>query len=204
MRRVVLVSDSKEYIFYNKNEKGEKVMEKKLYNAGSLFTNKEQIARQEDQIILRTIQEKNKGFKFYNPLFNEAINDKSNNPTAMDIYNGDIKELLDSSILAVDGDDIEKDPGVAFEVGMVAGINLMLEKIFEVAPAEIYDKISNKIPMKEVYVSYTDCRLSQDAEGIHKPVGFNQFVIGYFMQYANLSLGAKARQNMFKEIEGDL
>ncbi|MGL5765302.1 MAG: nucleoside 2-deoxyribosyltransferase [Sarcina sp.] len=179
-------------------------MRKKIYNAGSLFTNKEQVARQEDQIILRTIQEKNKGFEFYNPLFNEAINDKFNNPTSEDIYNGDIKELLDSSMLAVDGDDIEKDPGVAFEVGMVAGINLMLEKIFENCSKEDYKKIVSEIPMKEVYVSYTDCRLFQDAEGIHKPVGFNQFVIGYFMQYANLSLGAKARQNMFREIEGDL
>ena len=204
-KRYVFLSDGKEFVFKNKKIENKEVLNvKKLYNAGSLFTDKEQEWRKGDQEILKGIKERNENFDFYNPLFNEAINDKSNNPSSKDIYNGDVEELITSSILAIDGDDLEKDPGVAWEVGMVAGINLMLEKIKEVAALETYDKILSQIPMKKIYACYSDCRIPQNDKGIHKAVGFNQFTIGGLEQIGRIFEGKNSRHKMFEKIEEDL
>lgn len=62
------------------------------------------------------------GFDVYAPALNNSINDKSNNPTPLDIYNGDIDRVKESDIFVVRISGGNED-GTLSEVGMVAGWN---------------------------------------------------------------------------------
>ena len=62
------------------------------------------------------------GFDVYAPALNNAINDKSNNPTPTDIYNGDVSEILSSDYVVVNVNGGTQD-GTISEIGLVAGLN---------------------------------------------------------------------------------
>ena len=68
----------------------------------------------------------------YAAALNDSINDKSNNPTPIDIYNGDIDRIKESDVFIVrlrgSGED-----GTISEIGMVAGWNEMVEEHIEFA-----------------------------------------------------------------------
>ena len=62
------------------------------------------------------------GFEVYVASENDSINDKTNEPSASDIYNGDIKEIIDSDIFvaAINGG---LQDGTISEIGFVSGWN---------------------------------------------------------------------------------
>lgn len=62
------------------------------------------------------------GYEVYAAAENDAINDKTNDPTPLDIYYGDIYELLSSNIVIVNLTGSLED-GTITEVGIVAGWN---------------------------------------------------------------------------------
>lgn len=62
------------------------------------------------------------GFEVYAAAENDSINDKSNDPTPLDIYFGDVTELLSSDIVVVNLTGGLAD-GTITEVGIVAGYN---------------------------------------------------------------------------------
>lgn len=62
------------------------------------------------------------GYEVYVASENNAINDKSNNPTPIDIYDGDMNQLLNSDILVVNLNGGHQD-GTISEIGAVAGWN---------------------------------------------------------------------------------
>lgn len=65
------------------------------------------------------------GFEVYAAALNTSINDKSKDPTPLDIYEGDVEQLLNSDILLVNLTGSQQD-GTISEVGFVAGINEVL------------------------------------------------------------------------------
>lgn len=66
------------------------------------------------------------GFEVYAAAENDSINDKSNEPTPLDIYNGDIDEIINADIFVVNLTGGMQD-GTISEIGFVAGWNEMLE-----------------------------------------------------------------------------
>ena len=66
------------------------------------------------------------GFDVYVAAENDSINDKSNDPTPLDIYEGDIDEIINADIFVVNLSGGLQD-GTISEIGFVAGWNEMLE-----------------------------------------------------------------------------
>ena len=62
------------------------------------------------------------GYEVYAAAENKAINDKSNDPTPKDIYDGDVSEILTSDIFVVNLTGGHQD-GTISEIGLVAGLN---------------------------------------------------------------------------------
>lgn len=62
------------------------------------------------------------GYEVYAAAENASINDKSNDPTPIDIYNGDVSEILSSDIMVVNLSGGHQD-GTISEVGVIAGWN---------------------------------------------------------------------------------
>lgn len=62
------------------------------------------------------------GYDVYAAAENDSINDKTNNPTPIDIYNGDVSEILDCDIFVVNLSGGHQD-GTISEIGVVAGYN---------------------------------------------------------------------------------
>lgn len=64
------------------------------------------------------------GYEVYAAAENDLINDKTNEPTPIDIYNGDVSEIMMSDIFVVNISGGHQD-GTISEIGVVAGINEM-------------------------------------------------------------------------------
>ena len=80
------------------------------------------------------------GYDVYVASENDSINDKSNEPTPLDIYHGDINEILKADIFVVNVTGGLQD-GTISEIGFVAGLN---ENMLSVeAPIPIYAYTSN-------------------------------------------------------------
>lgn len=62
------------------------------------------------------------GYEVYAAAENNSINDKTNDPTPRDIYNGDVSEILNSDLFVVNLTGGLQD-GTISEVGLVAGLN---------------------------------------------------------------------------------
>src|SRR5699024_5218893 len=89
----------------------------KLYYATSIATQGETL----DSIRVAN-NLRNLGYEVYVASENKSINDKSNNPTPEDIFNGDIYEILSSDIFVVNLTGGTQD-GTISEIGFVAGWN---------------------------------------------------------------------------------
>ena len=89
----------------------------KLYYATSIATQGETLDSIRVANNLRQL-----GYEVYVASENKSINDKSNNPTPEDIFNGDIYEILSSDIFVVNLTGGTQD-GTISEIGFVAGWN---------------------------------------------------------------------------------
>ncbi len=84
------------------------------------------------------------GYEVYAAAENSAINDKTNDPTALDIYVGDVSEILSCDIFVVNLSGGHQD-GTISEVGIVAGRNEIVvpHLEYEVATIPIIGYTSN-------------------------------------------------------------
>src|SRR5699024_5524557 len=79
------------------------------------------------------------GFEVYAAAEKDSINDKSNDPTPIDIYNGDVSEIMDADIFVVNLSGGHQDRSIS-KIGVVAGLNEIVENInesFDVMGADI-------------------------------------------------------------------
>src|SRR5690625_2855457 len=70
------------------------------------------------------------GYEVYVASENDSINDKSNEPTPLDIYDGDISEIMACDIFVVNITGGLQD-GTISEIGFVAGVNEVVENVNE-------------------------------------------------------------------------
>ena len=89
----------------------------KLYYATNISTTGESV----DSIRVAN-NLRNLGYEVYVASENKSINDKSNNPTPKDIYDGDVSEIIKSDIFVVNLTGGHQD-GTISEIGLVAGLN---------------------------------------------------------------------------------
>lgn len=90
---------------------------KKVYLAHSISTKGEFEDSKRVANELRAL-----GYDVYAAAENDSINDKANEPTVEDIYNGDVSEIMGADIFVVNLSGGHQD-GTISEVGFVAGWN---------------------------------------------------------------------------------
>lgn len=90
---------------------------KKVYLAGGISDTDRKLGQAITAAKIRDM-----GFEVYAAAENNEINDKSNDPTPLDIYNGDINRVKESDIFVVRISGGNED-GTLSEIGMVAGWN---------------------------------------------------------------------------------
>lgn len=115
---------------------------------------------------------------------NLSINDKRNDPTPKDIYEGDINEILDSDILVVNLSGNLQD-GTISEVGFVAGVNEVLHTIGH-----------EGLPII-AYTSNARLQRPQFYEGIPS-AGANHLVLGMIDKWGKF---VGTEENMLKRLE---
>ena len=148
-------------------------MSKKLYIAGSLFSEAEIDKRLKEEEEIKNVV---RNINIYNPI-NAPCNDKENNlPSASDIFWGDTKEILESDVVVADLSN-QLDAGVIAEMGIVWTINY----IHSLAEQGItLDEILSIFPKKKLIPHLSDIRKSTANKyfGHFTPFGYNQFVMG--------------------------
>src|SRR5690625_837955 len=130
------------------------------------------------------------GYEVYAAAENDSINDKSNEPTPIDIYNGDVSEIMSSDIFVVNLSGGHQD-GTISEIGVVAGVNEMRSMW-----AKEYDVQYTDIPI----IAYTsNARLLQPQyyRGISS-ASANHLVLGMIDRWGEF---VGSEQNMIKKLE---
>lgn len=124
-------------------------MKNKIYLANGLFSEADLMY---NEVLYKELTDA--GFEVYAPQKNADINDKSKFAEARMIYQGDTDKLqwCDILVAVIDGPVI--DPGVASEIGWIAGYN-DADKYIEVAARNYGDKINFA---KWIVALYTDSR----------------------------------------------
>lgn len=110
------------------------------------------------------------GYDVYAAAENDSINDKTNEPTPLDIYRGDVSEILSADIFVVNLSGGLQD-GTISEVGVVAGLNEIAINV-----AEEFGVPTDTLPI----IAYTsNARLAQPQ--FHKGIpsaSANHLVLG--------------------------
>lgn len=152
---------------------------KQYYIGGSLFTDKQRKQRMtEDRIISAVVEDS----VVYNPMTNDDINDKTQKPTAQDIFDQDTREILKSDVILADLDD--DDMGLAMELGIAYACNHIRGRLIEALANDepVLDGVNSilsDIPKKRVYATCSDIRQdTEDEKGIYKSWSLNQYYVG--------------------------
>lgn len=129
----------------------------KIYMAGSLFSEAEIVGRKHEyQIIKKAFPNAD----IFSPVMADFNTSKDTMlPTAIDIYEGDFKEIKSSDYVILDFGDIH-DPGVNGEAGLIAGLNHAAAK--RIIPIAII----------------SDIRLGSSNKYQIPPYGINHFQLG--------------------------
>ena len=137
------------------------------------------------------------GFEVYAAAENDSINDKTNEPTPEDIYDGDVSEILDCDIFVVNLSGGLQD-GTISEIGFVAGYNEMevvYQKYLEIA-------YSNKPSYQVIpFIAYTsNARLLQPqfSDGIPS-ASANHLVLGMISKWGGFVGDEEAMLKRLKE-----
>lgn len=149
---------------------------KKIYLAGSLFSEAEIAQRLKEGKELRKL----KDFEVYNPI-EAPCNDKSKLPTAEDIFNSDTQAILNSDVIVADL--ANNDPGVMMELGIAWGLQYAYKVLCDnlsLSTEKWYELFELGIKPRDIQAVFSDIRLANANKysGIHIPVSLNQYVVG--------------------------
>lgn len=129
------------------------------------------------------------GYDVYAAANNDSINDKSNNPTPLDIYNGDIERIKECDIFVVRISGSGED-GTLSEIGMVAGWNEMIDEynsLFEDAcdKLEIPEqyRFAKKKPVKIIAYSTNERLLTPQFWNGIPSASFNHLICGMLQKH---------------------
>lgn len=149
----------------------------KFYVGGSLFTDKQIAQRISEEEQLKQLSNAD----IYNPITNDEINDKTQKPTANDIFVQDTIRVLASDVILADLDD--DDLGLAMELGIAFASNYFRNRIIERlnsdSPIQALHGLLEEVPHKMVYATCSDIRQdTTDEVGIYKSWSLNQYYVG--------------------------
>lgn len=142
------------------------------------------------------------GYNYYAAANNNRINDKSNDPTPKDIYNGDVSEIISSDIFVVNLSGGLQD-GTISEIGIVAGMNIMKKVLQPVLKIKLVQKLLKKAgisPEITPIIAYTtNARLLQPQyyKGISS-AGANHLVLGIVDVWGEF---VGTEENMLKKLK---
>lgn len=150
----------------------------KVYVGGGLFSQAQINQRLAEGKLLKNI-----GIGYYNPIENDEINDKSNLPTAYDIFMGDLQHILESNFILADIQDM--DEGLLLELGIVIGLQMAKNIDLDL------------IPKQQIVAHNSDIRLGTNGEynGMYVPYGLNQFVVGAIEEYGVITRSSEEAIN---------
>lgn len=161
-------------------------MTKEIYIAGSISRPCEK--KWHSEISQKLID---MGYSTYAPGDNESINDKTNNPTPLDIYNGDVSKLKSCDILLVELHGGKQD-GTIWECGWACGwnernevLNGIIDNMSRIIPEEFVGTINSlKEKVKVIFFYTSNTRLLNNAiwEGIPSE-SLNHLVLGGFVKF---------------------
>lgn len=188
----------------------------KFYVGGSLFTDKQIAQRISEEEQLKQLS----NAEIYNPITNDEINDKTQKPTANDIFVQDTVRVLASDVILADLDD--DDLGLAMELGIAFASNYFRNRIIERlnsdSPIQALHGLLEEVPQKMIYATCSDIRQdTTDEFGIYKSWSLNQYYVGgieamgeihrHFDSVMNSLLEREYAQILIKEnkeVEGQL
>lgn len=131
---------------------------------------------------------KDMGYDVYAAALNDSINDKSNDPTPLDIYNGDIDRVKESDIFVVRISGGNED-GTISEIGMVAGWNEALT---------LEARRTLKKPIKIIAYTTNERINNPDFSQNIPSAGFNHLVLGMIQKWGKFVGNEK---DMLMELE---
>lgn len=147
-------------------------MKKKLYLAGSLFSEAEVNQRIKEGNMLKHMT----NYEVFNPITAPCNQKEKNLPTSEDIFYGDTNEILKSNVVVMDMSN-QTDLGCATETGII----WMCNHIHELAEkGYTLEQILNEIPKKKFIGHLSDIRKSTSHmyQGNRIPWGINQYYLG--------------------------
>jgi len=113
------------------------------------------------------------GFTTYAPAENKSINDKTNAPRPVDIYDGDVAKLFSCDILLAELHGGQEN-GTIWECGWVSCYNAMIERF------------GLDIPKKEMYFYTSNTRILNNMEWKGIPsASMNHLVLGGFEKWGD-------------------
>ena len=160
----------------------------KVYLAHSISTTGEYVDSKRVANNIRDI-----GYEVYVASENDSINDKSNEPTPVDIYVGDINEILDADIFVVNLSGGLQD-GTISEIGFVAGWN-------EGANADSF-KMTSRVKPIIAYTSNARLLQPQFSDGIPS-ASANHLVKGMINRWGEFVGDEKAMCRKLERIKND-
>lgn len=167
------------------------MVKKKIYLAHTISTKGEF----EDSIRVANLL-REEGFDVYAAAENNSINDKTNDPTPLDIYDADVTEIDNCDIFVVNLSGGHQD-GTISEVGVVAGINEN-----ECKHREFDGLMPNTIPI----IAYTsNARLlnTQHHHGMAS-ASANHLVLGMVDKWGKFVGGEEAMLQAIKELSEEV
>lgn len=179
--------------------------EKKGYIAGKLFKSGDIRQRlYEGELVRREVPD----IDFYNPIENDDINNKKNEPSAEDIFVQDTREILSSDYVLAELDD--EDSGTIYELGLCHGVEVVRAELERAAEREQGKKFTLKqvivaldevIPKKNIYTHLSDIRSKEagEYEGKYVPYGYNQYVIGGVERVGEIHVDAESAIGSIRE-----
>lgn len=132
------------------------------------------------------------GYEVYTAAENSAINDKTNDPTALEIYEGDVSEIMSCDIFVVNLSGGHQD-GTISEVGFVAGWN----------EGAIVDSFKMDARVKIIIGYSSNARLAQPQ--FHKGIPSahaNHLVLGMIERFGEFVGGEADMLRKLSELKG--
>src|SRR5690625_2921721 len=141
------------------------------------------------------------GYEVYAAAENDSINDKSNEPTPIDIYNGDVSEIMSSDIFVVNLSGGHQD-GTISEIGVVAGLNEVREeidadKVFNIRVGNMPNVLDSETIPIIAYTSNARLLQPQHYRGMSS-ASVNHLVLGMVDRWGEF---VGSEQNIIKKLE---
>ena len=161
---------------------------KKVYLAGGISDTDRKLGQ-----AITAVKIRNMGFEVYAAAENNSINDKSNDPTPIDIYNADIDRVKECDIFVVRISGGNED-GTLSEIGMVAGWN-EYEYLQKIKLNKHYEHYK---PIKIIAYTTNERINNPDFSQNIPSAGFNHLVLGMIQNWGKFVGNEK---DMLSELE---